>query len=285
MNDFLTDTLLLITAFCATIMTQAGDETPKDDDPTEKTSEASWVDPFERGSLPKLNSAHPSNGLRYVPSASIAGVGEFSSDLPEYVTGAKVEFLRETGRERIFGFEASIVQNRQYYFIAFPPQGGWPHGRMIVRFATRELPIISKECVIQIIDPNEPEGTVADTEIEARTVVPKTARVNLTIDPDRVRRFPMGMPVCICGRLKKTDEFAAKQLLLEIRDNGTLYCSDLVTLLEYRDELWFETWVNLNGRELRPGKVMAKLLLPGSGQPPKDLPPINIEIEPPQSTE
>lgn len=279
--------ILLIAVAQFSLIAPANDETSSVQEPKTPETDTPWVDPFERGPLPTVSSSFDINSVdqkakRFHHGSSIAFTGEVSSNFPEHITGLSVEFFQDTemGRVRIFGLEAPIIKDRSFGLTALAPEDGWPVGRLTVRLEARGLPIVSKESVIQIVDPDRPEAEIVVTEEDSSAVDVQTARINLTIDPDRVREIPFGMPVCFCGRVKKPDKFKATALILKVRTNRKSIChSASVTLLEDGDELWFESYANITGRELRPGKLVAELHSLNGTALPEEFRAITLDVQ------
>ena len=278
----------LLLAATTAVCLQNDEVTSTQDNKVETASPATWVDPFERGPLPTLACSLDNNPKDEEPEtishqSSISVGGEYSADFPGDVSHLEVEIIRPTEleRERVFGVSAPLIRNRQFVLTAMPPAAGWPVGKLLVRVTPDHLQVLSKEYTVQIVDNRQPVAALVDEDAdeEVKLVEIETARVNMTIDPDRVRKLPYGMPVRFCGRLPKSDVATCRQLLISVNSQNRVYSNGLVTLLEDGDEVWFETILNLTGRELRQPKLTAELKLP-SGGAPGNLVSINLEILP-----
>lgn len=245
-------------------------------------------DPFIRGTLPTLSTTldrteKEDQFLCFSDQANIAIVGSLTGELPETANQISVELLQVSpvGRERVWGVSTSIRENRQFGMTAFSPQRGWPKGLMIVRVAVSNLELVSKEYPVWIIDINEnPQQLPPDkSQLKDLTDV-SSSRVNVVITPDKIRVLPIDSPLCLCGRFSKPEGLQSKTLVFQIVQNGSTVWSGVVPLLEDDDGLWFETYLNLNGRDLKFGAATLQCMDPAGRKLPFDMAPIQLSVVP-----
>lgn len=244
-------------------------------------------DPFVRGTLPKLSTnfdraEKEHQLLSNSDQATISIIGTLSEELPETANQISVQLfhISPAGRERVWGVSKSIRENRQFGMTAFPPQRGWPIGMMIARVAVSDLEVVSKEYPLWIMNLDAQPQLNPPEKLEVRKLMDVAfARVNVTIDFDRVRRVQSDAPVCICGRFPRPEGFTANNLVFNLKHNGIIRGGGIVHLLEDHDGLWFETFINMKGNEFRPGVSTLEFHVPGGTQGPPQIGAIKLSTE------